>query len=441
MTATERVREALWGDSVRRTATVVALAFVIAAIVYLVVVHALDIETEVIRDRYWKNVVPLFDGEIPVLEYPPLVIVFIAIPRLFASSPWGYEVAYTAMMVVFTVIGMLLMSRLAGDLGHDRRKAMVIYGILSMVMIEFVLDRFDMIAMVFTLAAVVMIVERRNCWAFFFLAVATLVKVYPGVLFPALFLYLLMGRDYGGAAKGFAVYAGTGLAVVAVCWLIDPDMITNFINYNSGRPLQVESLPASLVYLLSMFGLTDVWIQGSSAESFWSDNLRGPLADSVADTGLVIVGILLIACWALYVYLATKRGEGDGMRLLALAMLASLLVFIGLNKVFSSQYLIWIIAPVVMAVMFMPVRRARRLFLITFVAMFLVQLNFAYNVGYLGGGANIDDLGMMIILAKNLAIIAALAFVLREMTLPAPEEGASWGAIPLAETHSEPTKG
>ena len=91
------LREILWGDRERRTRTAIVLLFLILCISFLIIVRALDIETEVIRDRY-VNAETIFSGVFPVTEYPPLVLVFIAIPRLFGSTPWGYETAYVAQM-------------------------------------------------------------------------------------------------------------------------------------------------------------------------------------------------------------------------------------------------------------------------------------------------------------------------------------------------------
>ena len=103
------------------------------------------------------------------------------------------------------------------------------------------------------------------------------------------------------------------------------------------------------------------------------------------------------------------------MALMSVTMLATLLVFLVMNKVFSSQYLIWLIAPLVMAMMTSPAGSQDGTFKAVVLAMALVQVDFAYNVGYLGGGANIDDLGMLIILAKNAVVIYATYLAVRSM--------------------------
>lgn len=414
-TAGERVRRALWGTGEARTRTIIAIGFLVACIVYLVVVHALGIETEVMRDRFWKNAEPLFNGEFPVTEYPPLALVFIAIPRLFASDPWGYEVAYVGMIYVFMVIGLCLVSRLAASFGRGATRPMIVYAALILLMLEFVLDRFDVIAMVLTLAAFVLFAERRTNAAFVLLAIGVLTKVYPAVFFPVMVLALLYDRRYRDAIYGAAAFVVTGVVVVAVCLLINPEIITTFIHYNGGRPLQIESVAASLIYPFSMIGVTDVWIQGSSAESFWSDNLRGPLPDAVSSYLLPIAVILVLVVLVAYAHLRHRAGGDHTLAIMSAAMLAMLLVFLVSNKVFSSQYLIWLIAPMMMVLLSAPEGSQDRLTIVVLVSMVLVQADFAYNVGYLGGGAAIDDLGMIVILAKNLAVVYAMHLALRWM--------------------------
>ena len=428
------LREVLWGDDVKRLRTVLCVAFIVAAAVYLLVVHGLDIETEVIRDRYWKNAVPLFEGEMPVMEYPPLALIFIAIPRIFGSTEWGYETAYVAMMVVIEIIGLLIVSRLADDLGRSRKKAMLAYTVLAMLMIEFVLDRFDMIAMVIALAAVMFFVEKKYPAAFVLLAVGTLVKLYPAILFPVFFIYLLYTRQAKEAGKGFVWFAATGLIVAGIFWLIDSETITGFLEYNTGRPLQVESLWSSIVYVLSALGLTDVYIEGSSADSFWSDNLRGDLADSIADVALPVTVVLIVLVWLFYIYRArAERDNGaGGMRLVALACLASVMTFLAFNKVYSTQYLIWAIGPALFAAMTVEKGEGKEILLALMVTILLGQLDFAYNVGYLGGGEAIDDLGMVIILLKNLATLWVLALALKGMAAKGGA-GSDEGASPSEE--------
>lgn len=415
------LREALLGDDVRRARTCLAVAIVAVAVVYLLVVWALGIETEVIADRYWKNAVPLFEGELPTTEYPPLALLFIAIPYLFGSTAWGYETAWVAMIAAITVVGLFAVCRLARDMGVRPVKWMVAYTVLVILMLEFVFDRFDVIAMVIALCATVLFVERRYPWAFLLLAVGTLVKVYPIFLFPVFFFYLaLKGREgLRNAIAGTVVSVIAGLAVMVAFWIANPDSAVNFIEYNTGRPLQIESVASSLTYLVSLTGVTSVWIQPSTAPgSFMSDNLRGALPDALADWMLPLTVAALAVVWILYA--CRRRSEllsegGEDWKLFSAACLASVMAFLVFNKVFSTQYLIWIIGPALMYMMTRDEDPRGTTGRLVAAMMLLGQLGFAYAVGYLGGGEAIDTAAMAIYLAKNLAVIALMCLSVRSM--------------------------
>ena len=407
-------------DGVRRTQLVLAILFLVACIGYLVAVNVLGIETEVMRDRFWLNAEPMAHGVIPDTEYPPLALLFIAIPRIFADTPFGYNVAFVAEIFLFMVAGLLLTSRLAGAIGRDRCKAMVSYSILVLLMLEFVVDRFDIIPAIMTLGALYLFMTGRVRWAFVLLALGTLTKLYPAILFPVMLLYLVSERRWRDAAEGAVAFVGTGLLALAICWVVDPELILGFLGYHGDRPLQLESVASSIVYLVSMLGLTDVWIQPSTDPgSFLSDNLRGPLPDTVAEVLMPLMVVAIIAVCALYAYRRLSVTSEQGMRMAALAMLGCLMAFLVTNKVFSSQYLIWAIAPIAFVVASRDTGFERRLLWLSVLVLVLTQANFAYNAGYLGGGENINDLGMMVILARNVLAVWLTCMVLGGMRRPA----------------------
>jgi hypothetical protein len=132
---------------------------------------------------------------------------------------------------------------------------------------------------------------------------------------------------------------------------------------------------------------------------------------------MLFVLILIYALYAFALFRLRKDGqdsEDNRMVLLGEAVLLSLLAFILFGKVFSSQYLVWLIPPIVYMIMMSAGRTQKRYILIlTIIVIALTQLNFAVNIGISGGGAGITDAGMMIILARNIAALALFAYVIR----------------------------
>lgn len=422
---------------VLRYGAILALVLLVASVVYLIVVHQLGIETEVIRDRFWKNAEPLFNGEIPIMEYPPLALVFMAIPRFFGDTPWSYNTAYVAEVLVFLVIGLYFTTKLAERFGHSQKRAMLLYAVLMLVMVEFVLDRYDIFPAIITLASFYFFCTRRYALAFVLLAVGTLTKLYPAILFPLFVICLAYERQWRDMVVGVVSFVVTGLVVVGIVWIIEPDMILNFLTYHEDRPLQLESVASSIIYLFSMFGLVTATIQPFAENDFGSDNLIGPVPDAVAGALTPLMVLLIVVLYILYIYLRRCAGDLD-MRILALAIVAALMIFMVVNKVFSSQYLIWAILPVVFAAMAVTEGRfGRRLFVSFLVTLLLTQLNFAYNAGYLAG--DINDLGMMIILLRNVVAVYVTCIVIGEMVRiarPAAESTEDAGARRIISRHA-----
>lgn len=405
-------------DRVRKAELLLAIALAIAFAGYLIAIYIGNIDTEVIRERYWKNVVPLFDGEIPIMEYPPLSLVFFVIPRLFASSPFGYNVAYVIFTYLFTILGLELMRRIADHYGADQIKTMVVYSVLMALMLEFIADRYDIFPAIMTIAAFYMFIKKRVSWAFILLALGMMTKLYPALLFPVFIMCYLAQKDRRSALEGTAWFVFVAIATILIVYLIEPMAITNFIDYHLQRPLEVGCVAATVIYPFSMIGLTNVWILPATAPgSFGSDDLMGAVPDAIAPilTPLMILLILLVIGYYGYVRVRTER-QDERFFLISATILAVLLIFIVVGKVFSSQYLIWAVPFYALVIVSSQDRTfIKRLQYLTVAAFMLTQVNFAYIYGYLGGGTAIDDLAMISMLVRNLMIVATLIMVGMQM--------------------------
>ena len=150
-------------------------------------------------------------------------------------------------------------------------------------------------------------------------------------------------------------------------------------------------------------------------DNYGSDNLVGTVPDAVAGilSPVMVVCVLAVCFFFLYVYL--KAEEKDRMKLLGLAVAGAIMTFILLGKVFSSQYLIWAVSPVVFILLFEDDMFKSPLFRFTAAAFIMTQAEFVYNVGILHGGSNINDFGMILILVRNILTVIMLYLMIRGM--------------------------
>lgn len=395
-----------------------AAALGIAFAVYLLTIYLGNLDTEVMRDRFWKNAEPLFDGEVPIMEYPPFALLFFAIPRLFTDTPSGYNALYVVETFIFVLIGLIIVRKIAAYYNANQVKAMVTYSVLIVMFLQFVADRYDIIPAIMTLGALYLLISKRAPWAFMLLALAMMTKLYPAIFLPLFLMIFFVERDWKGLLSGLAVFVLTALAVVAVAMAIDPEMIFSFMNYHMDRPLEIGCVVATVIYPFAMVGLTTTWIlPATSPGSFGSDDLMGPWPDAVAPFLTPIMAIAVVGCIILYGFIRKGSGRADERMFLLLGGICiSLLAFIILGKVFSSQYIIWIIPFLALLVVMSQNRTFRdRLLNLTLLSFALTQINFAYIYGFLGGGTNINDISMISMLVRNLMVVAIMVMIAREM--------------------------
>ena len=158
------------------------------------------------------------------------------------------------------------------------------------------------------------------------------------------------------------------------------------------RPLQLETLGASILLGLDRLGLADTTVQ-----SGLSKDLAGGTAAAVAlvSTALQLAAITAAAWWF-------WRGPRSAASMLTAAA-ATVASFVAFGKVLSPQYVIWLIplAPLV-ALRVWPAAMA-----LTVAATALTNLYFPWHYS---GIRQAND-WVWVLLARNLALVA-LAFVL-----------------------------
>jgi hypothetical protein len=129
-------------------------------------------------------------------------------------------------------------------------------------------------------------------------------------------------------AEGAALLLGAVGLGFALAFVFNPSGALTEFTYAGARPLQVESTPATLLWLGSIVG-----IPAHPDFSFVSLNYVGPL-----DVVLKPLSTVALAVGCLWAYWRFARGRLS----LAQAFLAVLGVAVVANKIFSPQYLIWI---------------------------------------------------------------------------------------------------
>src|SRR4029079_1983211 len=102
---------------------------------------------------------------------------------------------------------------------------------------------------------------------------------------------------------------------------------------------QIESLGASLLLVLDRAGLYHARVVETTGVA--GRNLAGGTADAVAAVLLVVGALAVATVWVLYARLGELRAR------LPLGFAAAVAGFLAFTKVFSPQYLVWLLPLVV----------------------------------------------------------------------------------------------
>ncbi|HXK12904.1 MAG TPA: glycosyltransferase 87 family protein [Gaiellaceae bacterium] len=311
-------------------------------------------------------------GRVPyrdfAVEYPPGALAVVILPAAFANyaSAFAWEMAGCGLVLIAVVTAI-------------RREAAFYVALAPILAGSLILSRFDLWPALLTVAALAALLRERHALGWGLLGAAVAAKLWPLVLVP---LALVWSYRAGRIRAAFA-----GLAVVAAVFvpfaLIAPHGLWSSVSGQASRPLQIESLGASL---FMAFGHPSV------ISSHGSQNVAGHGA--VAAVFALLQIATLVALW-----IAFARGPVTGDRLLRYSA-AAVCAFIAFGKVLSPQFLIWLI-PLV------PLVRGRRGYAATAlltVALVLTQVWFPRRYwDYVNAFHNADA-----VLARNLALVALL---------------------------------
>lgn len=285
------------------------------------------------------------------LEYPPGALIPMLVPYLAGFSSHldlgAYKVLFAGWEALLLLALGVVVGRIGEFLGDPRTPALklIVVTIGAALSIAW---RYDLFPALLVMAAVWAALERRPATAGFLLGLGVLAKLYPVAVLPALALPWLRPFDLGrltrlGTSFGLTILVGL-LPFVALAG----DAAFGFLSYQVGRGLQIESIGGAFVLLTGLasgsapnlsFGFGAVQVEGSLAQTILA---MLPL--------ITVVGFGLVA-WLGWRRVGAEATPGPGedadgtvrpATLVALVF-ASILVLLLTSKVYSIQYVVWIV--------------------------------------------------------------------------------------------------
>ena len=332
-------------------------------------------------------------GRVPyrdfTFEYPPLAAAVFYLPYALGGAISYAQVFLVLMALCAGALGACI-ALIARALGRRPLRPVLITLALLTIGSPVLAWRFDLAVAALVALSVLALVRSRPGAAGLWLGLGVALKLYPVVLIPAFFLLAGRGRRASFVA-GAALLALLPFAV-ALVWGGNP---LGFLAYNTTRGLHVESLLGGIAYSLhSLLGSNPKILN-----DFGSYNLHSSLANSLEQLAAPIFVALFVMALA-WARRAARTSARSTESILPLAGYLAVLAFMLGNKVFSPQYLAWLLP----FAAFLPKPAA----IATLVGAVLTTL--VYPLGY-ALVVSAQPLGAVLIGLRNLTFLVAFVLV------------------------------
>jgi len=336
----------------------------------------------------------LLGGQLPYrdfsLEYPPGALPAFAIPAARSESLMDYRFWFDALMLVCAICTSGFVAATLTTLGASRRRVYLSVTFIALAFLALgsvAYSRFDLWPALLVTVGVGLIATGPVLAGLAVLGLAVAAKLYAFVLLPPAVTFVWRTRGRRVALCGLGVF-GLAVAVVFLPFVVlAPSGVWDSLHHQASRPLQLESLGSALLLTAHQLGA----YTPSVVKTFGSDNLVGSVPSTLATLFVMLQIVAIVAVWILF-----HRGKASPERFITAAA-ASIAAFVAFGKVFSPQFLIWIV-PLV-ALLSGPTGRRAAALLGT--ALVLTQIWFPHHYW------DLRDLGPIswVVLARDLALV------------------------------------
>jgi hypothetical protein len=341
-------------------------------------------------------------GQVPyrdfAVEYPPGALPMFALPGLAAPGQAqdvtpGFRHTFETLMWLCGAAALAAMAVVFVAIRAGPRRswsALLFAAVAPLALGSVILSRYDLWPAALVALALAAFVAGWLRTGSILLGIAISAKAYPAILVPLVLVFAWKRHGRRTALTCLAVMVATLVVIFVPFVVLSPHGVWESVRGQLTRPLQIESLGASL-----LVAAHNAWgLAIAQQSSHGSQNLVGRTPDTVAAVVSALEALAIFGVWIMF-GLARPTREG-----LLRASAAVLVAFIAFGKVLSPQFLIWLI-PVV------PLVRGRRGLAATMLllaALVLTQIWFPFR--YWDYVNHFDGTMSWIVLARNVVLVA-----------------------------------
>jgi hypothetical protein len=288
-------------------------------------------------DIYHRYATMILEGKVPYrdfrVEYPPLALPLFVASGLVSRDLTGFKIAFALEMLAFNAATVWLVAdwlRRAGASGRVRGR-LAWYTAFYVLLSRLVVSRYDAAPMLVGFAASTWWSSGWRRPGGIAAGLGTLMKVYPAVLAVVAVPHDLARR---GPSRGSGLIALVATLIAGSAgWLAIGGVqgVSESLGYQLGRGFEYGSFYSGLQMLAAK--VVGAGIDVVRDHAAWSSVT--PWTPRLLPLALPVQAVTLLAVGCVFV----RRGTNEGVRYSGAAVLA----FIVTGKVFSPQYLLWLL--------------------------------------------------------------------------------------------------
>ncbi len=275
------------------------------------------------------------------VEYPPGMLLFALMPALFVQDFNTYHFLFSLEMEALLTAAVVLAAKTARIFRKSEGDAVLGWAVGSLAALGVAaVRRYDPCVSLAIAATVYGVAARRPALAGGAMSLGAVCKGVPILLAPlGLFWHVLRGER-----RELAIAIATSLACLAAAGafyacLAGPHVF-DALAYHGQRPLQFESLYGGLLIAARLFDPTIA----TSVYSFGSDNIVSIHEPALRRLAEILPWLAQAAIFG-WAFARMRKAEDDEQKFAVLlnAACACFVSYATLGKVFSPQYLVWLI--------------------------------------------------------------------------------------------------
>jgi hypothetical protein len=270
-------------------------------------------------------------------EYPPLAQPVFLVARVAGAS--HYALAFKALMALFGVgtIGCAVVTlRTLRTTLLRAAAAVAVIAAAPLLVGPIFLNAYDLWPAFLLSLALMLLVLDRPLVAFGVLGAAVAAKVYPVALLPIALLYLVPRLR----RRAFISFASVLILVHLPFAILGPGGLRFSYTQQAKRGLELNSIGGAFLLAAHKIGIGHLRLGNEPPGSL---NVLGGTADAIAVVSSVLVLCTLVVAAAVF---ARSRRDPQALVVAAAAAVAG---FVAFDKVFSAQYVDWLVPLVPLA--------------------------------------------------------------------------------------------